>query len=85
MHGDGVSIVLKSSKVMLETWGRDTGSLEGVSGEPDALKGARPVRREVTLSARGVEGSSPFTPAYERLPILRKLGSRFFCSLSSKT
>jgi len=31
-------------KVMLETRGRDTGSFVKASGEPDALKGASPVR-----------------------------------------
>jgi len=32
---------------MPETWGRDTGSSGRASGEPDAVKAARPVRREV--------------------------------------
>ena len=31
---------------MLETRGRDTGSLKMASGEPNALKGARSVREE---------------------------------------
>ena len=44
--------------VMPETRGRDTGSLIKASGEPDALKGASPVR-----NTRVVGGSSPLAPA----------------------
>ena len=58
---------------MLETRGRDTGSLKKASGEPNALKGARSVREEHSWLintnrptegfARVVGGSSPLAPA----------------------
>ena len=47
-------------RVMLETRGRDTGSFVKASGEPDALKGASPVR-----NPRVVGGSSPLAPALD--------------------
>ena len=49
-------------RVMPETRGRDTGSLYQASGEPDALKGASPVR-----ISRVVAGSIPVAPARRHL------------------
>jgi hypothetical protein len=47
-------------RVMLETRGRGAGSFVKASGEPDALKGASPVR-----NTRVVGGSSPLAPALD--------------------